>query len=51
MGIKKGASPAQIIEIIENLINLGLNINSREFKNKVIYEYNKIFSKNSKVIL
>jgi hypothetical protein len=48
MGIKKGASPAQIIEIIENLINLGLNINSREFKDKVIYEYNKIFSKNSK---
>jgi hypothetical protein len=48
MGITKGASPVQIIEIIESLVNLGLDINNPEFKHKVITEYNKIFSKTSK---
>jgi hypothetical protein len=48
MAIKKGASPAQIIEIIQRLIDGGVDINSDGFKMTVISTYNSVYSKTSK---
>lgn len=48
MAIRKGASPAQIIEIIQTLNDGNINITSLDFKMNVIGMYNSIFSKNSK---
>lgn len=48
MAVKKGASPAQIIEIIETLLDGGENPNSSDFKSNVITMYNSIFGKTSK---
>lgn len=48
MAVKKGASPAQIIEIIETLLDGGANVNSPDFKSNVIVMYNSIFGKASK---
>lgn len=48
MAVKKGASPAQIIEIIETLLDGGADVNSNDFKTNVITMYNSIFGKTSK---
>ena len=47
MAVHKGASPAQIIEIIRFLVDSGIKITAPEFKNRVKSKYNDIFSKNS----
>jgi hypothetical protein len=46
--MKKGASPIQIIEIIDSLISPNTDINGKDFKNKVKSTYNSIFAKVSK---
>ena len=48
MGISKGASPAQIIEIIESLRDSIVDITTTEFKDMVVSKYNEIFFKTSK---
>ena len=48
MSVKKGASPAQLIEIITTLMESGKEITSTDFKIDVMSIYNTIFSKTSK---
>lgn len=47
-GMKKGASPAQIIEVISGLLNEGHSIKSEKLKNIVKERYNEIYSQSSK---
>jgi hypothetical protein len=47
-GMKKGASPAQIIEIISGLLNEGHSVKSEKLKNIVKERYNEVYSQSSK---
>lgn len=46
--MKKGASPAQIFEILEKIVIEDKNLDEAEIKTKVIEEYNSIYSQDSK---
>ena len=46
--MKKGASPAQILEIIQELITEGKSVYSDDIKLKVMERYNSIYSQDSK---